>query len=71
MRFENWRFCETATYVTRKKSAKLHPQGAPSGFSSIAFQAAMMAQQEFEHEPPLQPEAAPVNPRSVTSQDRP
>ena len=48
MRFNNWRFSDAATYVTTKKSMKLHPLRAPSGFSSIAFQAAMMAQQEIE-----------------------
>ena len=44
MRFNNWRFSEAVTYVTTKKAVKLHPLRAPSGFSSIAFQAAVLEQ---------------------------
>ena len=54
MRFDNWRFSEAATYVTksRKKAVKLHPLRAPSGLSSLAFEAAMLSQRVPEPSEP-------------------
>lgn len=66
MRFENWRFSEATSYVStkQKKALKLNPR-APSGFSSIAFEAAMLAQRPVEPDEP----APQFSPNPVTAED--
>lgn len=71
MRFTNWRSSDTATYLTRKKTAKLHPFRAPSGFSIASDLFGMMAQQKPDtpREPTgTPPRDPPINPREPAPQ---
>lgn len=85
MRFNKWRFCEAATYVTTRKAVKLHPLRAPSGLFTVA--SAMPPQQTPNprephavpprdppinpREPAPQPQHPPLNPNPVSPKDPP